>query len=67
MALLNIETVNSEKKWCLDSGYTSHRCARENSLQNLTKVNKSLSLANNDKARINGVGCVKLEINNGQE
>lgn len=60
-----IETVQF-KRWCLDSGASSHMCAHYSKFQNLKSAKTSvLNLAYNENTKIEGSGIVKINTKEG--
>lgn len=54
---------DGNKKWCLDSGCTSHMSADRNNFKQLSEMNQVLNLANNNSTNIEGIGSVKFVVN----
>lgn len=57
---------DGDHEWCLDSRCTAHMSSEKDIFQNLSKIDKSLSLANNATTKISGSGKVKLLVDNGE-
>lgn len=51
---------NKLKGWCLDSGCTSHLCSDKELFVNTTNTSSGLKLANNDVAKVQAVGDVRI-------
>ncbi|KAI8114842.1 Retrovirus-related Pol polyprotein from transposon TNT 1-94 [Lucilia cuprina] len=49
--------------WCLDSGSTSHMSASRGEFSNFKELEKTLNLANENTAKITGVGNMKFCLN----
>lgn len=64
IALFNVYGRNKPegRLWCLDSGSSSHMISDKSMMQNFSKIEKSLNLANNKTTKIEGVGEVKITI-----
>lgn len=57
----------AKSEWCIDSGCTGHMCSERSILQDFTRINSELNLANNESTRITGMGRVNLLVDNGNE
>jgi len=62
------ESDDSEQKWCLDSGCTSHLCKYANNFVELDTINYGrLNLASNASTDIKGKGSVNLLVRTGEK
>lgn len=50
-------------KWCLDSGCTSHMSSSKYLFKDMSSINQSLNLANNNSTKISAIGNVEIVIN----
>lgn len=61
-----IAMLNTENKpygeWCLDSGCTSHMASQEDYFRSLSRIDRTLNLANKESSKITGIGNVKLTV-----
>lgn len=53
--------------WCIDSGCTGHMCNNKQMIDNFTRLDSELNLANGDKTQITGTGKVSFAVNTGSE
>lgn len=53
--------------WCIDSGCTGHMCNDKQLIQDFTRLDSELNLANSDRTKISGTGKVRISIDTGSE
>ena len=60
------EVAYQTQKWCLDSEAISHMTADSNSFKSSKKTSKILTLANDQRTNMEGIGDIQITIADGQ-
>lgn len=64
MAYVDIEGVDREELWFLDSGCSNHMCGKKEMFTNFDDIfRKSVKLGNNSSLVVLGKGNVRMEVN----